>query len=177
MRIRSAEDMLYRSKHNPTMTDDSHHETPDASIVAFNSNYQAAAQMKAHPEQSFSRSFDEVIESMSEELWRICTFLTGGGSPTRNIIAQELESVFESDEIMQLDNWGPIEVTVFPPSKTSNLLDRRIGQKAMFQMGHLVFEIEGNPTIKTNGGQQSVVTRMANLFAMIDVSQSNQQSV
>jgi len=47
----------------------------------------------------------------------------------------------------------------------------------MFQMGHLVFEIEGNPTIKTNGGQQSVVTRMANLFAMIDVSQSNQQSV
>jgi len=156
---------------NPAMNDIQHSETPDASIVSFNSNYEAAEAISqsSNPE-NFSRSLDEVVNEMSAEIWRVCYFLLDA-SPKKEILSEQLMRVFKTGETLYLDSWGPVNIKVLPPTKARNALGRQLGNTAVFQFGYLILEADGNAKVETEDGEETIVSRLTGLFGMLDTSE------
>jgi hypothetical protein len=140
-------------------------ETPDASLVSFNSNYEAARAMTGSTSnRTFSRSIDDVIEDMTDEIWRVCYFLVGG-APQKDEINTKLHDLFDRDVDFRITSLGPFQVEVKPPSKATKSIDHHIGDPSLFQVGYIQFQVDGNP--KVRGSDQHVVSRLTALYSLM----------
>ena len=156
---------------NHNMNDIQHSETPDASIVSFNSNYEAAEEIsQSSNPQSFSRNLDEIVNEMSDEIWCVWYFLLDA-SPKKKILSEQLMRVFKAGETLYLDSWGPVNIKVLPPSKARNAFGRQLGNTAVFQFGYLILEADGNAKIETGDGEKTIVSRLTGMYGFLDTSE------
>lgn len=140
-------------------------ETPDTSILAFNSKYDVVSDVDIKNKSDESK-FDEHYNDMAENIWRICFYILNG-SPKKNLLAKKLKFVFENSENARFDLGGGIFVVVKYPSISTNRLSFKIGEKSTFQYGHLNFEVLGNPKISTQDGEKLVIDRLKYLHEIL----------
>ncbi len=137
-------------------------ETPDTSVLAFNSMYDEI-RGKNHIGETNTGKY---TNQMAENIWRICFYVVNG-SPKKKIISDNLQDLFKNNVSMNLDLGADVSIVVDPPSKSTNYLRYEVGKQSIFQYGHLKFELIGNPKFSMKDDEITIISRLKYLYELL----------